>query len=184
MELLRPENLKNMASTSPFTGIEVKLKEHKKEYDLLVKTLKKELVSSIREFFKDNAKYVSEIFWVHRSSQYNDEGSSINSGELFFKTTEVANYLIDQTPDLRNKLLDQCDHHEETEDFVTLSYNIEPLNKITSPVKQCLLDLFKLQELLYNCSDDLLGDMFGNNMEVHILNNGKVELKEFSPYGD
>lgn len=166
-----------------FNKLVQEVKDYKVSHDQLVITLKKELLESVKLFFSYYGKYVEEIFWIHRSSEYNDEGSCLGTGEVYFQLTEVANYLIEQTPDLRAKVFCSCDHHESTENFVGLAYNFN-LTKTTTPLKGMLQELKKLQDIFSSCPDTLVGELFGPDTEVHIRNDGKVDIKNFDMYGE
>lgn len=144
------------------------------------RSFKNLILKKINAFFENHSKYVEEIFWIHRSEEYDDNGSPAVSALVYFKPTDIFRYLVNNMNDLQ-PYLQKCYHHTWSENFLYVHREIPA--SIKTSLRSVLNELYKIQEILGQYNGNVFPDTFGYNTETRILANGAITTREFEEYG-
>lgn len=159
------------------------------DYKVFVAQLKREFVLALKYFLKDHSNLIAELMFVHRTTEYNDEGSELFTGYLNFKASEVLKYLIG---DYKDKLLHGSDdYREDYQDYHPVRYlfgnqleftKLMRNKDIPRQVVTFFTDFQKIHNIFQAVPDHIIGEMFGEDRMVIIKPDGEIITKHFSAW--
>lgn len=162
-----------------------------KDMHALAKSLKVELIKAMQYFFQNHGNLVAELMFVHRTTEYNDEGSELFTGNLNFKPTDVLKYMLPEGETQDNFLLYPNDYREDFKEYHPIGYNFSTRKSATSALKkakastqviQLYSDMTKLQQIFNKIPDHVFGDMFGEDKMIIIKSNGEITMEHFDAW--
>lgn len=152
--------------------------------------LKIKILVTIKEFFKNHKNLVTEIFFIQRTTEYDDQGSTLNTGSMNYKPTDILKYLLGEEG-TKVFIEPPDDDRDKFQEFNSLNWELKHEDKAAKLYKKysvppqaeaCFKFLAKLSLLLETLPESIMGEMFGEDKAIFIKSDGTINIERFDPW--